>query len=368
MSRPPTATLRAAQAANQRLAGRDTPFIFNEWYVAAFSQEVTRSLLARTLLGRRVVLFRAQAGRPAALEDRCAHRAYPLSASHLEGDTIICGYHGFRYNLKGDCMEVPSMPQGRTSHIGVHAYPTLELGGVVWIWMGDPALADPARIPAVTSWMASSDWATAQRRFDLKANYVALHENLLDTSHLSFIHSNTIGSPDYVRAPTEQEVGPGRFALIRTVSPTRVPPVWAHPTGLVGVATAARIVRNEFLSPGCYEATTRLFDMALPAAGRPEFRIKAAHLITPETQGTTHYFTVLGRDFSLLDDDIGRAMAQGMFRAFEEDLVALALVDARNAEADHMTCELSVASDGLGIAMRRYLKQRADEDMAAMMA
>jgi nitrite reductase/ring-hydroxylating ferredoxin subunit len=95
------------------MADRTTPFIFDEWYVAAFSAEVGRTLLKRKILGRNIVIFRAESGRVVALDDRCAHRSFPLSRGRLEGDTLVCGYHGFRYDTQGDCIQIPS--QARTT-------------------------------------------------------------------------------------------------------------------------------------------------------------------------------------------------------------------------------------------------------------
>lgn len=363
MTQPPKGVIQGAQAAMSRLADRNTPFIFNEWYVAAFADEVGRALLKRTLLGKRVVLYRMEDGKPIALEDRCAHRSYPLSAGFLEGDTVVCGYHGFRYNGAGDVIEVPSVEKC-PKNIGIHAYPLVERGAVIWIWMGDPALADENEIPALP-WMQDHSWAGAKGYYALKGSYVNLHENLLDTTHLSFMHANTIGSPDYVKAPTRTEVGEGTYALIRTVSPTRLPPVWAKPTGLEGVATASRIVRNEFLTPALYEVTTLLYDSQLPEGQRPEFRIKVAHLPTPETQTTTHYFIVLGRDFAQDDASATQFMTTNFFKAFDEDVVGLALLEDVLANVDDNNYEISVASDALGMSMRRYLKDRAEREAQA---
>lgn len=359
MAQPSPAVIRASQAATRRMADRNTPFIFDEWYVAAFADELGSALLKRTLLGKRVILFRSASGAPVAMDDRCAHRSYPLSEGKLENDHVVCAYHGFRYDTKGNCVEVPSVAQC-PKNIGVRAYRVVERGPLVWIWMGNEAKADETKIPDM-EW--TKNWACAPGYFHLNASYVQLHENLLDTSHLGFIHANTIGTPDYVKAPTTTDNGEGTFALVRTVSPTRLPPAWGKPTKLEGVPTASRIVRNEFHSPAFYSATTRLYDGALPEGERPEFLFKVAHLLTPETAGTCHYFIYLGRDFGKDDDSITAFMKKAFFAAFEEDVVSLEKLDVILREADPETYyELSVATDALGIAMRRYLKDRSDAE------
>ena len=363
MSLPSPRTIAAAQAARSHLAGRDTPFIFNEWYVAAFGNEVGRHLLGRVLLGRRVVLYRTEDGAPVALEDRCAHRSFPLSAGALEGDGIVCGYHGFRYDARGDCVEVPS--QARCpKDIGVRRYALVERGPLIWIWMGDPALADEAALPE-QAWITAREWEKSQGYFRLPGNYVSLHENLLDLTHLSYLHARSFGTPDYARAPFEVETGDGYFALSRTVAPTTLPPVWAKPTRLEGVPTAARLALSEFKSPAFHQVSVTFYDTALPEADRSVSRIRTAHLITPERAGSCHYFLVHGRDFAQNEPAIGAFMHENLFAAFQEDVDGLSLLEGVLEDYGEDDYEISVQSDAPAIAMRRYLRQRAEREAAA---
>ena len=344
------------------MANRDTPFVYNEWYVAAFSSEITRALLPRRLLGKRVVLFRTETGQAVALSDRCAHRAYPLSLGTLDGDTLVCGYHGFRFDAQGDCIEVPSStrcPKG----IGVARYALLERGPLVWIWMGNPEEADESKLPE-QQWLEEPDsWATSSGYFQLKSNYVSMHENLLDLTHLSYLHAATFGTPDYARAAFRSEIADGYFALHRDVVPTTLPPLWAKPTGLEGCNTAARIVKSEFKSPAFHQVNVSFYDNQLAEADRNVSRIKTAHLLTPETHSTCHYFIVHGRDFGLDDGSITDFMHENLFAAFQEDVDGMAALETvwDTTDPDDMV-ETSVAADGPSVAMRRYLKQRADAE------
>jgi phenylpropionate dioxygenase-like ring-hydroxylating dioxygenase large terminal subunit len=359
MTRPAPMALRGVRKVAASMADRDTPFVANEWYVAAFADEIGRTLTQRTLLDKRVVLFRTSDGRAVALDDRCAHRSFPLSAGRLDGDTLVCGYHGFRYDAQGDCIEVPSQatcPKG----IGVHAYPLAERGPLLWIWPGDAALADESKIPG-QRWMTSPDWVCSKGYFHLQGNYVSLHENLLDLTHLSFVHAQSFGTPDYARAPFETRFEEGRYAIERKVIPTTLPPVWAEPTGLKG-PTAARIATSEFLSPGLHNVSVTFYDSALPEAGRREFRIRTAHIPTPEASGSTHYFIVHGRDFAQGDDGVTRFMHEQLFKAFEEDVAALQRLEEVLSNADAASYEMSVASDVPAVTMRKYLKRRAEAE------
>ncbi len=176
------------------MADRDTPFVFDEWYVAARSSEIGWTRRPRTLLGKEVVLYRTLEGQVVALDDRCGRRSYPLSAGTLDDDTVICGYHGFRYDANGDLVEVPSQercPRG----LGVHRYPVREIGPLVWIYM-DPA-AEPRVEPPSEASLSPSRWALSDGYLRLNGNYVSLHENLLDLTHLTYVHAKSFGTPDY---------------------------------------------------------------------------------------------------------------------------------------------------------------------------
>jgi vanillate O-demethylase monooxygenase subunit len=362
MTRPQQTVIFAAQNAAARLADRDTPFVMNEWYVAAFADEIQHQLLARTLLGKRLVFYRSTQGQVVALEDRCPHRSMPLSAGTLEQDTIVCGYHGFRFNTEGNCIEVPS--QASCPHnVGIRAYRTHERGAVVWIWMGESEQADLSKLPA-QDWMADPLWERSQGYLGLQANYVRLHENLLDLTHLSFLHAKSFGTPDYAKAAFETEIGDGQFALLRNVVPTTLPPVWGVPTGLTGQGQAARIVRSEFRSLGLHEVSVLFYDCHLPETQRPQFRIRTAHMPTPETATRTHYFIVHGRDFALDDPGTTRFMHDQLFVAFQEDVDGLALQELALASTPAEDLyEFSVAADAPAVAMRRYVLARQQKEV-----
>lgn len=359
MTRPADTIVAAAQRASAAMADRNTPFILDEWYVAAFADEVGRSLLARTLLGRKVLLFRTEGGEAVVLDDRCAHRSYPLSSGMLEGDTIVCGYHGFRYDAAGDCIEVPAMASCPRS-IGVKRYATVEQGPLVWVWMGDPDAADHARLPD-TAYLASPAWECSKGYLPLPGNYVSLHENLLDLTHLSYIHASSFGTPDYARAPYRTKIEDGHFLVHREVIPTTLPAVWADPMGLSGVPTAARVATSEFLSPAFHRVTVSFYDSALPESERMTGTIRTAHLPTPETHGSTHYFIVHGRDFALGDPQVTEVMHERLFAAFEEDVEALTKLEiVLEATPPEELYEISVTTDGPSVAMRRHLLKRAE--------
>lgn len=360
MSIPTGNLITQARKASEPMANRDTPFIYNEWYVAAFDHEVGRHLLARRLLDRRVVMYRTQDGEPVALEDRCAHRSFPLSRGHLEDDGVVCGYHGFRYDQSGDLTQVPSQkncPRG----IGIRRYPLVRQGPLLWIWLGDESLADTGLIPR-QDWIDDPAWACTSGYFHHPGNYVSLHENLMDLTHLSFLHANTIGTPDYACAPYKLDFKEGHYTLIREVVPTTLSPVWGRTTGLEGCTTAARIATSEFLSPALHRVSVTFYDSAQPVEGREQFHIRTAHILTPETLNSLHYFIVHGRDFARHDQALGEFMHEQLFAAFNEDVQGLGALETALDDRDEQHYEISVASDAPAVVTRIYLKKRADAE------
>ena len=352
---------RAREAALRlqgELADERTPFVADEWYVAAFAGEVTRTPLARLLLGIPVVLLRRGDGGVTALEDRCPHRSMPLSRGTLDGDTLVCGYHGARFGADGVCVGVPSqsvVPPGAR----VRAFVAEQHGPLVWIWMGRGAPTHPAPHPA---WIEDDGWAASEQRLHLRASYVRLHENLLDLTHLSFLHAKTFGTPDYASAPYETEIDAeaGRFVLRRSVVPTRLPAIWAKPTGLEG-RDAARIASSTFISPALHEVHVSFHACDRPAAEQPSRAIRTAHIVTPESATSTHYFIHHGRNFALEDGEITAFMHEQLLAAFQEDIDGLEAIERNLAHyAPGSAAEISFHADKPSLAMRRWLKRRAE--------
>jgi len=351
----------AALRMQTELADERTPFVRDEWYVAAFADEVSRTPLARRLLGLPVVLLRRLDGSVAALEDRCPHRSMPLSLGRVEGDSIECAYHGARFGCDGVCAGVPSqsvIPPGAR----VRSFPAVQQGPLVWIWMGRGQPAHPAPHP---EWVDDPQWAASRERLYLRASYVRLHENLLDLTHLSFLHARTFGTPDYATAPFETTIdaAAGRFVLTRSVVPTRLPPVWAQPTGLAG-RDAARIASSTFVSPALHEVHVAFHACDRPAAEQPSRAIRTAHIVTPETATSTHYFIHHARNFAVDDATVTTFMHQQLRAAFQEDIDGLEAIE-RNlaAYAPGTVPEISLRADGPSLAMRRWLKRRAEGSM-----
>jgi vanillate O-demethylase monooxygenase subunit len=210
---------------------RGTTYPVNTWYVIATKDEVSRQPLARRALETPVVLYRTQDGQAVALEDRDAHRPYPLSLGRVDGDTIVSGYSGFAYAPDGACVHVPTQPH---VPIGarVRAFPVVEQDGLVWVWLGVAPLAS-RRNPPRTPWLAGDGWTTLGDQWDTQANLLLLHENFADITHVPVVDP-FIAPPVLAGEPPalEVEVSETSVSFSRDYPPARLTGWHADALGL----------------------------------------------------------------------------------------------------------------------------------------
>ena len=173
----------------------DGIFLRNSWYVAAWNHElIDGRKLARTILERPVVIYRGASGKVVALDDRCCHRAAPLSMGRIEGDDIRCMYHGMKFEPGGKCIQIPGQDM-IPPKLGVRSYPVVERYNLIWIWMGDIEKADPNLIVDYPP-LADPKWRGLPGYMHYKANWLLIVDNLSDFAHLAFVHTHTLGGSE----------------------------------------------------------------------------------------------------------------------------------------------------------------------------
>ena len=322
-------------------------FLKNFWYVAAMSDELGRVPLARTLLGEPVVLFRTKAGAPVALEDRCIHRRVPLSAGKVVGDALQCPYHGFEFAADGACVKVPGCPQiPRAAR--VRSYGVVERHCTIWIWMGDEA-ANPDLIP---DFHENDDpaWAHCGMRMKVRAHYMLLVENLLDLSHVAFVHRETIGTDDS-DAALSLERGPGFVRSVRRAEKVPTPPHYLK-RGLAPICD--QIKTMEFRPSSFVRLEIRTIEHAGPESRA--IRLVLHNAMTPETETSCHYFWTTCRDFAIEDAATTQFFLEVTETAFNEDLDILALQQS-TIDLDPAAPIVSVPSDAAAVAARRMVDE-----------
>ena len=330
-------------------------FLINQWYAAALTKELGDRPLARTICDVAVVMFRTASGRAAALEDRCPHRYAPLSAGECRGETIACAYHGIAFDASGACALIPhqaSIPP----RMRVRAFPFVERWGWAWIWLGDPALANPDSIPAY-DWFGAPQWHSFQRHYHVKANWELCADNLLDLSHTPFIHKKTVGVPEMATIPVESWVEGDRVFQRRVMSQVVPSPFVAEWGGFKG-----RIDRRATV---LWEPAANMSAELIYEDGAGSITLRLTNPLTPETARTTHVWFAWSRNFGSPSDDDAMALRfqEQSFAVMAEDV---SFMEIQQAGLDRAAAfePVAIRADATLIQARRIVDRLRDAERA----
>jgi vanillate O-demethylase monooxygenase subunit len=245
------------------------------------------------LLGEDVVLWRSADGRLAAFENRCAHRAFPLSHGTVHDNRLVCGYHGCTYDLDGNCVGIPSQARVPTG-MRLRAFPIIETPPFVWIWLG-PSQSATGSVPPTLQWVAEPDWESFTSSWTVNANYLMVHEHYLDFSYAPIVHAGDI--PDEIQTmPPFSDVE----ITETTVSYTRVLPDapltdWeAESTGLERGVSYQRHEMGTFASPALH-----LQRWDIHASNEKTLSTTRIHGISPASASSTNVFMISSRNYRL---------------------------------------------------------------------
>ncbi len=326
-------------------------YLRNTWYCAARSTELGDDPLGRVFLGEPVVMYRPSGGMPVAFEDRCRHRRAPLSRGRVEGDSLRCGYHGFLYDAAGTCIWVP----GQTSvppDARLRSYPLRERRGFIWIWMGEPALADEAAVPDFY-WHDDPEWAAASGHMPVACNYLLLVDNLLDLSHLAFLHIQTIGSIEDFAPDLSWERG-ADFVRGTRVAPGLSPSARMQGEGIDCKVDQIKVMTYTPPANVVIEIATTESGLAPGAVPRVSQRLTILDAMTPETETSCHYFWGGCRDYDIDDHALSAFLEKQFVAAFREDTEMLA-AGQRIIDLDPAAPQVDVIGDAGGLQARRLL-------------
>ena len=298
-------------------------FPLDHWYVAGFSWEFRDRPLARTLLNQPVVLFRAN-GIIAALEDRCAHRSMPLSAGILEDDGLRCGYHGLKFSPEGACLEVPGQTRIPKAAC-VRAYPVEERNQIVWIWMGKTAESKPNSPAPAHLWHDDPAYQFKGDVYHYKAPYQLIHDNLLDLSHLGYVHTRTIGGNARIHVDADMKVehDDNHVRVVRHMRNSTPPPTytdaWPFKSAIDRWQEIEFRVSHLLIWTGGIDAGAG--DLTDP--NRAGFHMRGFHGITPETDSTSFYFWTVSSNKNPERPDMADVIHRATAFTFDEDRVVI---------------------------------------------
>ena len=340
-------------------------FLKNCWYVAALDSELGDGrLLSRMLLGEHVLLYRGASGQVAALNDRCPHRGALLSQGRLEGDDVRCMYHGIKYAASGKCVQIPGQEM-IPPKLKVRAYPVVERGRFIWVWMGDAAKADPALIIDLP-YLSDPDWKGIPAYLHYDANYLLIVDNLSDFSHLAFVHTKTLGGSEeyaFVSKPTVVERLERGFRVERWHLDSDPPPFHQK----VILDKQRRVDRRNIATmtvPGIFHMETLFAPAGEGAqagntAGAKQYR--NCQFMTPETERTTHFFWSYLNNFEGEDSSISRSLLDSLIEGFMEDK-AIIERQQKTLEEDPSFQMLAILADAPLAHFRRVLEKLIDAE------
>lgn len=337
-------------------------FLKNAWYVAALSQDVGRGLHAVKMLGEDIVLYRKSDGQVTALEDACPHRKLPLSMGRLKGDTVECGYHGLVFDCSGACVHAPGMARPSNAAV-VRRYACLEKYGFVWVWMGDAALADPSQMVTVDHW-GDAQWGMNRGdAMTVRCNYLYLTDNLLDPSHVSWVHQTSFGNADIVGVPLEVDVADSGVTVSRWMRDVEVAPFYAQFVRFAGRCDRKQHYEVRFPSHAIIRAIFKPAGQGSETAPFHDdvFLMDSYNFLTPIDDSTTRYFWFQMRNFSPDDEQVSRQFSEDVRAAFAEDRAVLEAVHEGMAKSPST---LNLPLDAGPLRFRRTLRQRIDAEQA----
>lgn len=345
-------------------------FIRNIWYVALWSEALAPGqLVSRTILNEPIVFFRKEDGTVAAITDRCSHRFAPLSMGKImPGDRVQCIYHGLEFGADGACVKNPHGNCTIPAAAHLKSYPVVEKHSLIWIWMGDKQ-ADPATIP---------DYSCLDNRpalhiskpgyLKVQAGYELVVDNLLDLSHTSYVHAGILGNADTVVA----DINVAQQGDVVSVSR---PSKNADTPGILKMMSPPGFERGDQWSTiSWYAPSYLILEFGVSKPGEPKEKgtgYFALHLLTPETERTTHYHYSAARWNVLTEGDEKNAQIRDKIyemRTFAFAEQDVPVIEAQQRLMDQAREPLSptlLAIDAGPTRYRRILDRLLKEDGVA---
>lgn len=299
-------------------------FPLDHWYVAGFAWELQDVPVARTLLGHPVVMFRTADGRVAALEDRCCHRELPLSCGAVEARGLRCGYHGLLFDHGGHCLEIPGQER-IPAKACVKSFALRERDQILWIWMGATPDSTPAGEPPAYAVHSDERYRFGGGVYHYDAPYQLIHDNLLDLSHLGYVHLKTIGGNARIHMNAELRVTQQGdvVTVVRHMPDSDPPPTYAAAWPFKG-----RIDRWQEVEfhPSHVRIWTGAMDAGTDRLDNPQregFHMRGFHGVTPETETSAHYFWTIATNPHPGMEDPTQLVIDQTAATFEEDKVVI---------------------------------------------
>ncbi|MDD3447271.1 MAG: aromatic ring-hydroxylating dioxygenase subunit alpha [Zavarzinia sp.] len=341
-------------------------FVKNCWYVAGWDYDLPQGkVLARTIIDQPLALYRREDGSVVAMEDRCCHRQAALHLGEIEGDCLRCMYHGMKFDPSGRCVDIPGQDIIPVK-ARVRTYPVIERDNWIWVWMGDPALADPALVPFSVG-PGDPDWDIRPSSLVFDADYRLVIDNLLDFSHLTYVHRKTFGGDEFSRSlPTITRLDRGMrverwvrnvpaLVFVQHIMDGRYDML----TDYSVVMPCVFVMRFQVYSPGT--ATEG------PSNGQLLLDTWTCQSVVPVSAGQCIYYFSWGASKATATPEIGDLLYEGIHKAFLEDKEMIE-AQYRNIRRDPGRPNMSTAHDVAVNQMHALMKRHIAEETTGVAA
>lgn len=338
----------------------------NTWYVACTPDEIENKPLGRTICNEKIVFFRGKGGVVAAVEDFCPHRGAALSMGYVQDGNLVCGYHGLVMGCEGKPVAMPMQRVGGFPCI--KAYPVIERHGFIWVWPGQAEMADEALIPDL-EWANSDEWAFGGGLYHVKSDYRLMIDNLMDLTHETYVHSDSIGQEEIDETPVKTVVEDGIVKTSRHMENIIAPPFWQAAMKSAGLNPEDFVDRWQV---SCFHAPSHvLIDVGVALHGHggkdapKDKRVRATvvDFMTPETEHSHWYFWGMARNFKPEDAALTEAIRTGQGKIFSEDLAVLE-AQQQNLERHPERRLLMLNIDAGGVQARRIIDKLLQQEQS----
>jgi vanillate O-demethylase monooxygenase subunit len=342
-------------------------FIKNTWYVACSVADLNalgNKPLGRTICNQQMAFFKGPDGQVAAVEDFCPHRGAPLSLGKVCNGRLVCGYHGLEMGCEGKTVHMPG--QRVRGFPAIQSYAVVERYGFVWVWPGDQAKVDVAKMP-VFEFFDNPAWAYGGGLYHVKADYRLMIDNLMDLTHETYVHATSIGQPEIDESPCETRVDGEQVILQRHMAGIQAPPFWQMAMSANGLDPQAKVDRWQicrFTPPSHI-----MIDVGVALAGKGGFGAAPEHkaysvvvdFITPETETSHWYHWGMARQFKPEDAALTDKIRAGQGGIFNEDMAMLQLQQVNISKWPERKL-LMLNIDSGGVQSRRIIDRLLAEE------
>jgi vanillate O-demethylase monooxygenase subunit len=312
------------------------------------------------MLDQHIVIYRDRHGAPHALEDACPHRKLPLSRGKIVNDQVVCGYHGLTFDGSGTCVSAPTQLDTPPRRAAVHSYPAEDRWGFLWLWMGAPEQADPSQILDIPNF-DNPDWGkTDTGALSMDAHYLYIIDNLLDPSHVAWVHLTSFAGAGTDTRPLDLEETPDGVIVSRWILDEPPPPYYADmlPFG----PTCDRKQHYECRLPSTAINMSVYTPSGEGGADKPlspnAFINISYNFITPIDDTSSRYFWFQHRNMHADDAALSARMFEGAKMAFQEDKDVLEYV--QTGMATRTSSYVNLALDAGAMRFRTRVAQSID--------